>query len=51
MAKKWNFYLKVLVLEDEEDEVKPERMARELTRQLEKVYGVRSAEVTSITSE
>jgi hypothetical protein len=51
MAKKWNFYIKVLVVEDEDDEVQPERLSREMTRQLEKIYGVRSAEVASITSE
>ncbi len=51
MSKKWNFYVKVLVVEDEDTDVAPERLSREITRQLEKIYGVRSAEVTSITSE
>jgi acetolactate synthase regulatory subunit len=51
MIKKWNFYVKVLVIEDEDVEVKPERLTREITRQLEKIYGVRNAEVTNVTSE
>lgn len=51
MLKKWNFYVKVLVIEDEDIEVKPERLSREITRQLEKIYGVRHAEVTSVTTE
>lgn len=51
MAKKWSFYLKVLVLEDEDGDVRPDKLGREITRQIEKIYGVRSAEVTSVTSE
>ncbi len=51
MRKKWNFYVKVLVIEEEEGEVNQDRLSREIARQIEKVYGVRSAEVTSITSE
>lgn len=51
MPKKWNFYVKVLVLEEEEGDVNPDRVTREITRQLQKIYGVRSAEVTNVTSE
>jgi hypothetical protein len=51
MAKKWNFYVKVLVVEDEDDELRTEQLSRDITRQIEKIYGVRSAEVTNITSE
>jgi len=51
MRKKWNFYVKVLVLEEEEGDVNPDRLTREITRQLQKIYGVRSAEVTNVTSE
>jgi hypothetical protein len=40
-----DIYLKV-VSEHGEDE-KPERLAAEICRQIEKVYGVRSAELTS----
>ncbi len=51
MPKKWNFYVKVLVLEEEEGEVNPDRLTREITRQIQKIYGVRAAEVTNVTSE
>jgi acetolactate synthase regulatory subunit len=51
MPKKWNFYVKVLVLEEEEGDVNPDRVTREITRQLQKIYGVRSAEVTNVTTE
>ena len=51
MRKKWNFYVKVLVIEEEEGDVNTERVTREITRQLQKIYGVRSAEVTSVTTE
>jgi hypothetical protein len=51
MAKKWNFYVKVLVIEEEEGDVRPEQVSRDIQRQVQKIYGVRSAEVTSITSE
>jgi len=51
MRKKWNFYVKVLVLEEEEGDVNPDRVTREITRQLQKIYGVRSAEVTNVTTE
>jgi hypothetical protein len=51
MPKKWNFYVKVLVVEDEEGDVRPEQLSRDITRQIQKIYGVRNAEVTSITSE
>ncbi len=43
-----DLYIKVSV-ELEEDE-KPERVAREICRQLEKVYVVRSAELSSVTA-
>lgn len=51
MPKKWNFYVKVLVIEEEEGEVNPDRITREITRQLQKLYGVRSAEVTNVTTD
>jgi acetolactate synthase regulatory subunit len=51
MPKKWNFYVKVLVLEEEEGDVDPDRISREITRQIEKLYSVRSAEVTNVTSD
>jgi len=43
-------YLKVVV-DTEENEDRPERLASELCRQAEKVYGVRSAEVTNIVEQ
>ncbi|MCX6594615.1 MAG: hypothetical protein NTZ56_24140 [Acidobacteria bacterium] len=43
-------YLKV-VIDTDENEDKPEKLGAELVRQAEKVYGVRSAEVTSIVEE
>jgi hypothetical protein len=51
MPKKYNFYVKVLVVEQEEGDINPDRYSREITRQLEKMYGVRSAEVTNVTSD
>jgi hypothetical protein len=51
MRKKWNFYVKVLVLEEEPGDVNPDRVTREITRQLQKLYGVRAVEVTNVTSE
>lgn len=51
MPKKWNFYVKVLVVEEEEGDVNPDRVAREIARQLQKLYGVRAAEVTNVTSD
>lgn len=51
MQKKWNFYVKVLVIEEEEGDVQKDRLSREIARQLQKIYGVRSAEVTSVTIE
>lgn len=51
MPKKYNFYVKVLVVEEEEGEVNPDRVAREIARQIEKLYGVRHAEVTNVTSD
>jgi hypothetical protein len=51
MPKKYNFYVKVLVVEEEEGEVNPDRFSREITRQLEKMYGVKVAEVTNVTAD
>lgn len=51
MPKKYNFYVKVLVVEEEEGDVNPDRVAREITRQLEKMYGVKTAEVTNVTAD
>ncbi len=51
MPKKYNFYVKVLVVEQEEGEVNPDRYSREITRQLEKMYGVKVAEVTNVTAD
>jgi hypothetical protein len=46
--KRVDLYLKVTV--DLEEEEKPERVAGELCRQLEKQYIVRSAELSSFTA-
>ncbi len=46
--KRVDLYIKVTVELDEEE--KPERIAREICRQLEKMYGVRSAELSNIVS-
>ena len=43
-----NFFFKVEV-EHERDE-RPERLGDEICRQLQKLYGVRSAELTNFTS-
>ena len=43
-------YLKVTVDTEDRDE-KPEKLAKELVRQAQKVYGVRSAEVSSVVEE
>ena len=43
-------YLKVTI-DTEENEDRPERLGAELCRQVSKVYGVRSAEVTNIVEE
>ncbi|MDX2180306.1 MAG: hypothetical protein SFV18_12000 [Bryobacteraceae bacterium] len=43
-------YLKV-VIDTDENEDRPERLGAELCRQAEKVYGVRSAEVTNVVEE
>jgi acetolactate synthase regulatory subunit len=51
MPKKWNFYVKVLIVEEEEGDVNPDRVTREITRQLQKIYGVRNAEVTNVTTD
>ena len=40
-----DLFLKVVIEHDEMDT--PERLARELCRQIEKVYGVRSAELSN----
>jgi hypothetical protein len=42
-----NLFLKVVIEHDAEDQ--PERLGREICRQLMKVYGVRVAELTSFT--
>jgi hypothetical protein len=42
-----NLFFKVVVEHDDEDQ--PERLGREICRQIMKVYGVRSAELTSHT--
>jgi hypothetical protein len=44
--KRMDLYIKVTVDLDEEE--KPERVAGEICRQLEKIYVVRSAELSSI---
>ncbi len=46
--KRLDIYIKVTVELDEEE--KPERLAGEICRQMEKLYGVRSAETSSIVS-
>ena len=43
-----NLYLKVVV-EHEEGE-KPDRLGQEISRQIEKLYGVRTVELTGVTS-
>jgi hypothetical protein len=43
-----NLYIKVEI--ELEDDEKPERVAAELCRQLEKLYPVRSAELSSVVS-
>jgi hypothetical protein len=42
-----NLFLKVVVEHDDEDQ--PERLGREICRQLMKIYGVRTAELASFT--
>ena len=42
-----NLFFKVVVEHDKEDQ--PERLGREICKQLMKVYGVRSAELASFT--
>jgi len=42
-----NLFFKVVVEHDDEDQ--PERVGREICRQLMKIYGVRSAELASFT--
>jgi hypothetical protein len=42
-----NLFFKVVIEHDDEDQ--PERLGREICRQLMKVYGVRSAELASFT--
>ena len=46
--KRVDLYLKVTVELDEEE--KPERVAGEICRQLEKLYVVRSAELSSVAT-
>lgn len=40
-----DLYIKVVVAHDTEE--KPEKLAMEICRQIQKVYGVRSAEMTN----
>jgi hypothetical protein len=42
-----NLFFKVVIEHDQEDQ--PERLGREISQKLLKVYGVRSAELTSFT--
>ena len=42
-----NLFLKVVVEHDDEDQ--PERLGREICRQLMKIYGVRTAELANFT--
>ncbi len=42
-----NLFFKVEIEHDEEDQ--PERLGREICRQLMKIYGVRAAELASFT--
>jgi hypothetical protein len=42
-----NLFFKVVVEHDDEEQ--PERLGREICRQLMKVYGVRSAELANFT--
>jgi hypothetical protein len=42
-----NLFFKVVIEHDDEDQ--PERLGREICRQLMKVYGVRSADLASFT--
>ncbi len=42
-------YLKVVL--ETQDEDKPEKLAGEICRQIRKNYGVRSAEMTNLTTE
>jgi hypothetical protein len=42
-----SLFFKVVIEHDDEDQ--PDRLGREICRQLMKVYGVRSAELTSFT--
>lgn len=44
-----HLYLKVTL--DAEDTDRPEKLGNEICRQVKKVYGVRSAEVTNLTAE
>jgi hypothetical protein len=42
-----NLFFKVVIEHDEDDQ--PDRLGREIARQIQKVYGVRTAELTSFT--
>lgn len=46
--KRVDLYIKVEVVLDEEE--KPERVAREICRQVEKIYVVRSAELSNMVA-
>ncbi|MBC8167735.1 MAG: hypothetical protein H7Y20_17930 [Bryobacteraceae bacterium] len=43
-----DLYIKVVI--DHEEEDRPEKVAAEICRQIEKVYGVRLAEMTNYTT-
>jgi hypothetical protein len=43
-----NLFLKIEI--EHEDEENPQKLAAEICRQILKVYGVRSAEVSSVTA-
>lgn len=44
-----HLYLKVTL--DVDDDDRPEKLGTEICRQIKKVYGVRAAEVTNLTTE
>jgi hypothetical protein len=47
LTKRSNLFFKVDIEHD--DDESPERLGREICRQLKKIYGVREAELSSIT--
>jgi hypothetical protein len=44
-----NLYIKIEL--EHQDQEQPERLGEEICRQVRKIYGVRSAEVSSITPD